>query len=364
MSEGCAFLWAGELEAARCPLERALDHGTERDEPWLVMHALAYLSPLMTGMGAPARGLELAQRYLELADEPAHPAQRAAALWAVALPAAWLGRAEEARAAAEEGLELARDSGRVLYAMGCLGVLGLLALGAERPRDAESSLARARELSDRSGIRALGRVPLLPDSVETLAACGEIDHAAALAEELDRRAEALGSPWALALAARCRGLIAEARGDRDGALHAFERALAEHARQDRPLERARTELALGSLLRRGQRKRAAHEALERSAQAFEAAGAVVWGARARRELGRIGGRTATGADQLSATEASVAELARAGRTNREVASALHLSPRTVEWNLSKIYRKLGVRSRTELAAIPVLVRGKPGDSPG
>jgi DNA-binding NarL/FixJ family response regulator len=68
------------------------------------------------------------------------------------------------------------------------------------------------------------------------------------------------------------------------------------------------------------------------------------------ELGRIGGRRAAPAGALSATESEVARLVAAGRTNREVAAALHLSARTVEWNLSKLYRKLGVRSRTELAS--------------
>ena len=67
------------------------------------------------------------------------------------------------------------------------------------------------------------------------------------------------------------------------------------------------------------------------------------------ELGRIGGRHSAAAGTLSATESEIARLVAAGRTNREVAAALHLSARTVEWNLSKLYRKLGVRSRTELA---------------
>ncbi|HJS95008.1 MAG TPA: LuxR C-terminal-related transcriptional regulator, partial [Solirubrobacteraceae bacterium] len=137
-----------------------------------------------------------------------------------------------------------------------------------------------------------------------------------------------------------------------------------HARQPRPPEHARTELALGGALRRAGRKRAARETLERSAQTFEAIGARVWAERARRELARIGGRPAPAGDSLSATEASITELVRLGRTNREIAAELHLSPKTVEWNLSKIYRKLGVRSRTELAATLVRAGAEPDRKSG
>jgi DNA-binding CsgD family transcriptional regulator len=357
--EAVALLWAGELEQARAPLERALALATERDEPGPVMHALAYMSSLAIGLGDTERSLDFARRYVELADESEQLPQRAAALWALAVPTAWLGREAHARAAATEGLELAQESGHALYAIGCLGTLGLLELSLARPLQAEGAFSRARTLAEGSGIRALGRVPLLPDSIEALIGVGNLDHARELADELDRRAALLGSPWALALARRCEGLLARARGDGDAALGAFERALVEHGRQDRPLERARTELELGAALRRAQQKRAAREPLERSARTFEAAGADLWAQRARRELGRIGGRTAAAEGELSATEASIAELARAGRTNQEVALALHLSPRTVEWNLSKIYRKLGVRSRTELAA--KLERGPAGE---
>jgi DNA-binding NarL/FixJ family response regulator len=197
---------------------------------------------------------------------------------------------------------------------------------------------------------ALARVPLLPDLIEALIGIGELDRAGSLAAELSRRAVALGAPWARALARRCDGLVAEARGDRERAIDAYEQALANHARQPRPPEQARTELALGHALRRAGRKRAARETLERSVRGFDTIGARVWAERARRELGRIGGRPAPAGNRLSATEASITELVRLGRTNREIAAELHLSPKTVEWNLSKIYRKLGVRSRTELAA--------------
>jgi DNA-binding NarL/FixJ family response regulator len=116
-----------------------------------------------------------------------------------------------------------------------------------------------------------------------------------------------------------------------------------------PLELGRSLLALGTVQRRSRKKQAARRTLDEAVLIFGALGARLWAERARRELGRIGGRKAA-REGLSTTETEIVELVVAGRSNKEVAQALHLSPKTVEWNLSKVYRKLGVHSRTELAA--------------
>jgi DNA-binding NarL/FixJ family response regulator len=344
------LLWAGEIEQARPPLEAALAVATARDEPWLVMHALSYLSAIAIAAGELDLGLSHARRYEELARATDQGAQRAASMWSLSVALVWQGRERQAREAVVEGLALASGSGHALYEVGCLGALGLLELSLERGPEAVQALTDAREGAAERGVRALGRLPLLPDSVEALTLAGQLPAAAEAATEVRRRADTIGAPWALALAARCDGLVAEAAGDSDRAIAALTQALAEDARQTRRGERARTELALGRSLRRGHHKRAARETLERAAAEFEAIGAELWAQRARRELARIGGRAASAEGELSATEQSIAELVAAGRTNQEVAAALHLSARTVEWNLSKVYRKLGVRGRTELAA--------------
>jgi len=347
--EGVALLWAGELEQAQFPVEGMLRDAVESGDPWGEMHALAYLSAVETNAGRPTRGRELALRYLELAAAADQDAQRAGALWPLAAAASWLGRTDEARDAARQGLELAERTGHCLYVIGNLTAVGALELSLDNPAAAAGTLARAWELMSSGGVESPGRFPVLPDLVEALLATGELDQAAAVRREHRRIAHGLDRPWIRALASRCEAIVSDARGEEAAAVAAFERALREHGLQDRPLDRARTLLAYGTLLRRLRRKSRARELLESALELFDAAGATQWAERSRVELGRIGGRRAASPGALSATEAEIAKLVAAGRTNREVAAALHLSARTVEWNLSKLYRKLGVRSRTELA---------------
>jgi DNA-binding CsgD family transcriptional regulator len=141
--------------------------------------------------------------------------------------------------------------------------------------------------------------------------------------------------------------VEAALGNVEHAIRALEAAAAEHEAVCDPFGRARALLALGVVRRRARQKRAAREAIEEALEAFETLGAAGWAETARGELGRIGGRTR--AEGLTAAERRVAALVAEGRTNREVAAALFLAERTVASHLSRVYAKLGVRSRTELA---------------
>ena len=140
----------------------------------------------------------------------------------------------------------------------------------------------------------------------------------------------------------------------------FERALEEQRRVPQPLELARTLLAKGQVERRARQKSAARQTLQQALGIFEELGAPLWAARARAELARIGGRAPAG-DGLTATERRIAELVAEGKTNKEVAAILVVAERTVESALTQIYRKLDVRSRTELAR---KLAEQPEQSPG
>ena len=157
----------------------------------------------------------------------------------------------------------------------------------------------------------------------------------------------LDRPSGRAASCRVRGLVAAAEGDEPAAMEAFTAALAQHARVAEPFERGRTLLAQGEALRRFRRRGHARDTLLEAIAVFEQLHAIPWLGRATAELARTGHREA-GAS-LTATERQVAELVAAGRTNREVAEALFMSPHTVEAHLTRIYRALGARRRTDLA---------------
>ena len=152
----------------------------------------------------------------------------------------------------------------------------------------------------------------LGDLLEALVAVGELDEAEAVLDLWEPRAAAVDRAWALAILARCRGLVRAARGDLDGALSAFEAAFAAHDRSCDPFHHARTALALGRTQRRAKKRAAARATLEDARSRFEALGAPLWAAQARDELARIGGR-APSRDDLTEAERRVATLVAEGR---------------------------------------------------
>jgi DNA-binding CsgD family transcriptional regulator len=156
------------------------------------------------------------------------------------------------------------------------------------------------------------------------------------------------SPWSESSARRCEGLILAAEGNLDAALAAFACAVRLHEHLPQPFDLARTLLAQGTVRRRARRRKEARDTLQQALDIFEGLGARLWAEKARGELGRIGGRAASRGD-LTPAERRIAELVAAGKTNKEAAAALFLSVHTVEGALKRVYRQLGVRSRTELS---------------
>jgi ATP/maltotriose-dependent transcriptional regulator MalT len=229
-----------------------------------------------------------------------------------------------------------------------LKVLGFVGLSIGDSKDAQRWLGRAADLAAANGMVDPGFLRVAGDAIEALVGVRELDRAEHEATELESLGRRLDRPWALAIGARSQALVATAREDFSEALSSLERALAAHERLMEPLERGRTLLALGSVHRRARRKRLARETLAEAEAIFESLPAPLWAERARSEAARIGGRVATG-NELTEVERRIAKLVAEGRSNAEVASELVVSRKTIEWNLSNVYRKLGVRSRTELA---------------
>jgi DNA-binding CsgD family transcriptional regulator len=189
----------------------------------------------------------------------------------------------------------------------------------------------------------------IPDAVEAMVGLGRIDDAEPLITALERNGARLDRPWMLAVGARCRAMALAARGELPEAEAAARRAMTEHERLPMPFERARTQLLLSQILRRRKQRLAAATMLAEVLSEFDRIGASLWAARARDDLDR-NRQVSAGASGLTAAEQRVAARAAAGSSNREIAAELFVSVKTVETNLTSVYRKLGIRSRSQLYA--------------
>ena len=265
------------------------------------------------------------------------------------------GDLELARGHAEEALALAqRHPERMVFDVECgaRALLGQIAAVSERHAEAHEWFTAAIEVAQQAGRDSEhGFAELVAGDIGCLVALGALEEAKRQLERLLQITGALGLATLDGVTARAQGLLAAAEGDSIAALRHLERAveLFRTLPSPWPFEHGRTLLMLGGVQRRARQKLAARQTLERALETFERLGARLWAEKTRAELGQISGRRSHSA-ALTGTEESVAELVAAGRSNAEVAHELFMSPKTVEWNLSKIYKKLRVRSRAELAA--------------
>ncbi|HEY3085163.1 MAG TPA: LuxR C-terminal-related transcriptional regulator [Candidatus Dormibacteraeota bacterium] len=335
-----------DLDGARRCLSASEAVARERGDDNLSAILLNHLAELECRAGRFEVAARCAAESFEIRDQ--FRFANGAHLCMVALVDACRGRADSARDAATRGLALCEEAGNEIWILRHIRVLGFLALS-------EADLVRAGNILGPLPVRAAKagygpalRQQFLPDAIEALIATGELAQAAVRLKELEEIATTLGTAWAGAMSARERGLLAAARRDQAASIAAFDQALLAHESLPDPLERGRTLLAYGQVLRRTGQRRAARALLEKAASTFEEIGAGLWLEQARGESGRIGGRTGSG-QALTGAEERVAHLVSEGLTNRDVAAAMHVTERTIETHLSSIYRKLDVRSRTQLA---------------
>ena len=354
---GLRSLWAGELETARSTLEAVLDHLAERGLYTLATEPHEYLSEIESRAGRYALAARHAATAIEIKLGAGFDEVNALDLYPQALVDALRGDVASAREHATRGLAWS-DRGDRLYANCNRAVLGFLELSLGHFGEAVEHLDQVVRFLREMGVREPCVIPVHGDAIEARIGVGDLDGAAALLAELEELGRESGRAWAVAAAVRCRGLLlvagipagaprAEFERVADQALALIDEALALYERVDSPFDRGRTMLARGAILRRANRRRAARETLREAIAAFESLGTPLWAAKARDEVARIGGRTAAGND-LTPSEQRIAELVAEGKTNKEVAAILVIAERTVESVLTQIYRKLDVRSRTEL----------------
>jgi DNA-binding CsgD family transcriptional regulator len=341
---GIVLMYSDETERARAHLETWHEELSKRGEHRTDV-SLRLLALLELRAGRWSVAAEHAERACELVRQYGFE-DAAIDSYLVAVVAVHRGDFERGLDEADRAREAGEIQGGLRGLPALEAVRALVALWSGDARKAADSFAAAEEAASALPL-AVERRWWRADYIEALLELELIDDAEKLLADWEANAIRLGRKSLLAQVARCRGLVAAARGDAEVAQLLLEQAVAKHEAVGDPFGRARTLLALGVVRRRAGQKRAAREAIEAALAGFEDIGAASWVESAQAALGHIGGRTRV--DGLTPSERRVADLVAEGRTNREVAATLFLSQRTVASHLTNIYSKLGVRSRTDLA---------------
>lgn len=346
--KGLLLKWSDRLDEARVVLaddyRNALDRGDEASLPFLLYN----FSELECWAGNWDTAEEYAVEGCRVAEESCQRTMRPAILYCLALVRAYRGHVAQTRKIASEALAVCEQTGNIPVASQVLSALGFAELSVGNYKAAMSHLDRLAEATTAFGLGEPGVVRFIPDAIEALAALGEIKRARSLALQLQERGISLGRPWAQATAARCQAQLAALDGDLPRARVACERAVSYHARVPMPFDLGRTLLIKGMIERRERRKSAAGATLAQALSIFDQLGAPLWAEKARQELSKIAARASQSG--LTETERRIADLIAQGQTNRQIAATMFVTENTVQSHVQHIFQKLGVRSRTELAA--------------
>jgi len=357
------LIWAGRAhwilgEYGACVrFGEAAVAGARESAPGLLPEALRLVATSSRAMGRWNAASTAASEGVELARALGQGMTHCALAALLAAIAAARGQAAACHGHAEEAIRLADELGLGVYRLRAERALALLALGSGRLDEAIDALTRIDRAVADSGNREFFISPA-PDLIEALVRADRADDARPILRGL----EAVTSPEAgeVAIVGRCRALL---NGDGFDAI--FEQSIASHAKWDNPFERARTELCFGERLRRARRRREAREQLRSAAATFERLAAEPWAARAATELRATGEtvrrRDRTADEELTPQELQIALHVSEGESNREIGAALFLSPRTVEFHLTRVYRKLNIHSRAELIRRFSAGQARPGD---
>ncbi|MDX6338661.1 MAG: hypothetical protein QOG05_6001 [Streptosporangiaceae bacterium] len=303
------------------------------------------------------------QEAIDLARESGQRSELTFGLAGLAWLQARRGREQECRRCAAEALGLSLELGIGLHQIWATAALGDLELGLGEAARAAGHFEQLQALLAGLGITDADLSPGA-DLVEAYLRLGRQEAAQQVAAQFAAAAKAKGQPWSLARSLRCQGLLAATD---TGFAEAFEQAMVQHALTPDSFEAARTRLAYGERLRRARNRVLAREQLRKAAEVFERLDARPWADRARAELAATGEtrrpRDPRTLDELTPQELQIAVLLTGGKTTREAAAALFLSPKTVEYHLRHVYQKLGIHSRDELAGVLAALESRPAPYP-
>jgi DNA-binding CsgD family transcriptional regulator/ABC-type iron transport system FetAB ATPase subunit len=343
-------LWLRESETGRSLIDQATDLARSRVAIGLLPYLLCHVAIDHASTHHWAEAEAAFYEVIQLSLESNQRIDMTAALARLAWVEARQGKSSACVEHAHEAIRLAGELNLELCRAWALAALGDLNMVLGHTNEALYYFGEQASLLRSAGIADVDLSPG-PELVELHLRQGNPDIAADIAREYADQAELKGQPWALARAARARGLLADDTQLDD----VFSEALDFQHRTPDLFEAGRTYLAYGSRLRRARQRIKAREYLQRAINIFEALGAEPWAAVARLEL------TATGAtarkrdestrNNLTPQELQIAFLLTSGNTTRQAAAALFLSPKTVEYHLRSVYRKLGCNNRDELSSL-------------
>ena len=338
-------LWRGELDPARDLMNAVIGVAERHGSDAAANITRCYLMEVEWHAGHWGAAAAHAAAFARWSRETGHP-QEGLPAYAVSLVEAGRGNIGHAREVAAAGLERAEARRARKDAALCRWVLGLLELSADDPAAALGWLDPIADMLQAGGIGEPGRNPFTPDLIEAWAATGQLDRAAARLAWLQDAARRLDHPWARITAGRAEAALLLARRDPAAAAAAVAAVIPEARQRGLPFELGRCLLVLGTAQRKARQRRAAAASLDEAIAVFGGLGAPRWQALAAAQRARL----APGPDHaLTATEQRIAGLVAAGQTNPQIAAALYISVKTVEANLTRIYRKLGLRGRVDLA---------------
>jgi DNA-binding CsgD family transcriptional regulator len=354
-----AHLAIEDVERAGTLLERSVLQARQHDAMGVLPFRLGRLAWVQLWQGRWTAARASAAEADALATDTGWVAERPSSLAAMARVEAAMGLGVECRAHAAAAEQAAGVRGTRPYAMHARLALGLLALTLGEDAAALEHLEAVDRFAAETGLRDTPLLWWSGDLVEAYVRRHRVDDAARVLARLEAGADPAGRPVAGAVLARCRALVRPAEAEQ----HLAE-ALRLHGLAPMPFEQARTQLQLGLHLRRRRLRGEARAPLGSALETFERLGAAPWAERARVELGAAGvtlDARPTGLTALTPQEFQVAQHVALGQSNREVAAAMFLSVKTVEYHLANVFHKLGVRRRSQVAL--VVARGEPSPGP-
>ena len=346
-----AAMWNERFDRAQRILDRLIESARSDSAMARLCYPLCIRGQLMFRRGRWTEGLADIEEATQASRETGQDSILTYALQMLAELSAATGRLDLTRKHANESLRLARESGSPVFGPYARAALGMAAAVEEdfetAAREYEQAIADLHAI----GMPSPGDRFWTAELVEVRVRAGDPDAARGHLATLERLVTEDNPPVDRAVLLRSRALVTEG----DDAIGLLHEALAVHAESHTPFERARTELALGQRLRRGRTRDDARKPLRDALDTFERLAARPWADRARNELRASGASSARGsapvAEVLTPHELQVAMIVARGATNKEAAASLFVSPKTVEHHLGQIYKKLELRSRTELTAL-------------